>query len=203
VTTRIGVLASGTGTNFVALCDAQTRGELAPGEIVTLICNRPKAPVLERARERGIEAVVIPHRDYPSREAFDQALVDALRERGVEIIVLAGFMRILTAVFVEAFPLRIINLHPALLPSFAGTDGIGDALDYGVKVTGVTVHFIDTGVDTGPIILQEAVEIAEGEARESLEPRVHAVEHAILSRAVQLVAAGKTRVEGRRVIIEN
>lgn len=203
MTVRTGVLASGRGTNFVALAEAQARGELAPAELVVLIANRPGAPVLERARERGIEAVVIHHRDFPSREAFDQALVEALRARGVELVVLAGFMRVLTPVFLDAFPQRVINLHPALLPSFPGTDGIGDALAHGVKVTGVTVHFVDSGVDTGPIILQEAVPIAEGEGRETLEPRIHAVEHRLLPRAVQAVAAGRARIEGRRVIVSD
>lgn len=200
-TVRIGVLASGRGSNFVALAGAQRRGELAPGEIAVLICNKPGAPVLDRARELGIEAVCLPHRDFASREDFDRALAGALRERGVELVVLAGFMRVLTPVFLEAFPLRVINLHPALLPSFPGTDGIGDALAYGVKVTGVTVHFVDTGVDTGPILLQEALAIGEGESRESLEARIHEVEHRLLPRAVRLVAAGRTRVEGRRARI--
>ncbi len=200
-TVRIGVLASGRGSNFVALAEAQRRGELAPGEIAVLICNKPGAPVLDRARELGIEAVCLPHRDFASREDFDRALAGALRERGVELVVLAGFMRVLTPVFLEAFPLRVINLHPALLPSFPGTDGIGDALAYGVKVTGVTVHFVDTGVDTGPILLQEALTIGEGESRESLEARIHEVEHRLLPRAVRLVAAGRTRVEGRRARI--
>jgi len=200
-TVRIGVLASGRGSNFGALAGAQRRGELAPGEIAVLICNKPGAPVLDRARELGIEAVCLPHRDFASREDFDRALAGALRERGVELVVLAGFMRVLTPVFLEAFPLRVINLHPALLPSFPGTDGIGDALAYGVKVTGVTVHFVDTGVDTGPILLQEALAIGEGEARESLEARIHEVEHRLLPRAVRLVAAGRTRVEGRRARI--
>ena len=199
---RVGVLASGRGSNFTALAEAQGRGELAPAEIAVLICNRPGAAVIDRAREFGVESAVIPHRDFDSREAFDQALVDAMRARGVGLVVLAGFMRILTPTFLRAFPHRVINLHPALLPSFAGTDGIGDALTHGVKVTGVTVHLVDEGVDTGPIILQEAVTIAEGESRESLEPRIHELEHRLLPRAVQLVAAGKTRVEGRRVVIE-
>jgi phosphoribosylglycinamide formyltransferase-1 len=202
VAVRVGVLASGRGSNFTALAEAQGRDELAPAEIAVLICNRPSAAVIDRAREFGVESAVISHRDFDSREAFDQALIDALRARGVELVVLAGFMRILTPTFLRAFLHRVINLHPALLPSFAGTDGIGDALAYGVKVTGVSVHLVDEGVDTGPIILQEAVTIAEGESRESVEPRIHEVEHRLLPRAVQLVAAGKTRVEGRRVVIE-
>jgi phosphoribosylglycinamide formyltransferase-1 len=199
---RVGVLASGRGSNFVALVEAERRGDLSPAEVVCLICNKPGAPVLDRAREFGVEPVLIPHRDYSAREDFDRALVRALQERGVELVVLAGFMRILTPVFLETFPNRVINLHPALLPSFAGTDGIGDALAYGVKVTGVTVHFVDPGVDTGPILLQEGVAVAEGEGRESLEARIHAIEHRLLPQAVQLVAAGKTRIEGRRVVIE-
>ncbi len=199
---NVGVLASGRGSNFVALMEAQRGGALAPAEIGVLLCNRPDAAVLDRAREFDVPTVVINHRDFDTREVFDAALVAALRERGIEIVVLAGFMRILTPVFLDAFPLRVINLHPALLPSFPGTDGIGDALEYGAKVTGVTVHFVDAGVDTGPIILQETVTIAEGESRESLEPRIHDLEHQLLPRAVQCVASGKTRVEGRRVIID-
>ncbi len=197
----VGVLASGRGSNFVALAEAQRRGELDPAQIAVMICNKAGAPVLERARELGIEALLIPHRDFPSREAFDAALVEALRARGVEIVVLAGFMRVLTPVFLGAFPGRVINLHPALLPSFPGTDGIGDALAYGVKITGVTVHLVDAGVDTGPILLQEALEIGEGESRESLEARIHAVEHRLLPRAVRLVAAGALRLDGRRARI--
>jgi phosphoribosylglycinamide formyltransferase 1 len=199
---RIAVLASGTGSNFVALAGAQSRGELAPAEIAVLVCNVPGAAVLERARERGIEALLIPHRDFAGREAFEEAVAAALRARGVELVVLAGFMRVLTPVFLGAFALRVINLHPALLPSFPGTDGIGDALKCGVKVTGVTVHFVDAGVDTGPIIAQEAVVIAEGETRESLAARIHALEHRLLPRAVRLVASGRTRLDGRRVLID-
>jgi len=199
---RTGVLASGRGSNFVALVEAQKRGELAPADIVVMICNKPGAAVLARARELGIEPVLLPHREFASREEFDQALVKALRERGVELVVLAGFMRLLTPTFLNAFPNRVINLHPALLPSFPGTDGIGDALAYGVKVTGVTVHLVDPGVDTGPILLQEAVTIGEEETRESLEARIHALEHRLLPRAVHLVAAGEAQVEGRRVRIK-
>ncbi len=198
---RVGVLASGRGSNFVALVEAQRRGELAPAEIVVMICNKPGAPALNRAQELGVEGILLPHRDFPSREDFDRALVRTLHKYKVDLVVLAGFMRLLTPVFLDAFPGRVINLHPALLPSFPGTDGIGDALAYGVKVTGVTVHLVDTGVDTGPIILQESVPIGEGETREELETRIHALEHRLLPRAVQLVAAGKTRIEGRSVRI--
>lgn len=198
----IGVLASGRGSNFVALAEAQRNDRLAPAEIATMICNKPGAAVLDRARELGVEPVLLPHRDSPSREDYDRALVDALKSRGVEIVVLAGFMRLLTPVFLNAFPNRVINLHPALLPSFPGTDGIGDALRYGVKVTGVTVHFVDGGVDTGPIILQEALPIVEDDTEETLAARIHAVEHRLLPRAVQLVAAGRTRLEGRKVRID-
>ncbi len=198
---HVGVLASGRGSNFVALVEAQRRGELAPAEVVVLICNKLGAPVLNRARELGVEGVLLPHRDFLSRKDFDRALVRALHEHKVDLVVLAGFMRLLTPVFLDAFPGRVINLHPALLPSFPGTDGIGDALAYGVKVTGVTVHLVDPGVDTGPIVLQEAVAIGEKETREELEARIHAIEHRLLPRAVQLVAAGRTSIEGRRVRI--
>lgn len=200
MTFRVGVLASGTGSNFVALVEAQRRGELGSAEVAVLVCNRPEAPVLERARGMGVEAVLVDHRQYGSREGFDRALVDCLRERGVELVVLAGFMRILTPVFLSAFS-QIINVHPALLPAFPGTDGIGDAMAYGAKVTGVTVHLVDSGVDTGPIILQEAVEIVAGESRDSLAVRIHGLEHRLLPRAVALAAQGRLRVEGRHVRI--
>lgn len=198
---RTAVLASGSGTNFEALAEAHRQGMLAPAELVVVICNVPGAGVLDRARAAGVETLVIPHRDFASREAFEKAMVSALRERGTALVVLAGFMRVLTPAFLQAFPQRVINLHPALLPSFPGADGVGDALAHGVKVTGVTVHFVDAGVDTGPIILQEALAIAEGETREQLATRLRAIEHRLLPRAVQLVAAGRTRVEGRRVIV--
>ncbi|NUP88517.1 MAG: phosphoribosylglycinamide formyltransferase [Candidatus Sumerlaeia bacterium] len=198
---RTAVLASGSGTNFEALAEAHRQGMLAPAELVVVICNVPGAGVLDRARAAGVETLVIPHRDFASREAFEKAMVSALRERGTALVVLAGFMRVLTPAFLQAFPQRVINLHPALLPSFPGADGVGDALAHGVKVTGVTVHFVDAGVDTGPIILQEALAIAEGETREQLAARLRAIEHRLLPHAVQLVAAGRTRVEGRRVIV--
>lgn len=196
---RVGVLASGRGSNFVALMAAQRRGELAPAEVVVLACNVPGAPVLARAHEFGVDALVVPHRDFPTREAFDAALADALAARGVDLVVCAGFLRVLTPVFLDRFPQRVINLHPSLLPSFPGSRSIAMALEYGVKVTGVTVHFLDAGVDTGPILVQEPVTIAEGESLASLESRIHAVEHRLLPRAVQLVAAGHVRVDGRRV----
>lgn len=184
----------------MALVEAQRAGRMDPAQIVVMVCNRPGAAVIERARGLGVEALVLPDEDYDSREAFEAELIEALRDRGVDMIVLAGFMRILSPKFLEAFP-RIINVHPALLPAFPGKDGIGDALAYGVHVTGVTVHYVDAGIDTGPIIMQEAVEITPGEIRETLAPRIHAVEHRLLPRAVQLEAGGRLRVKGRRVVL--
>ena len=198
---RISVLASGRGSNFVALAEAQNRGELGPAEIVALVCNQSKAGALEHAQKLGIEGIIIPHRAYESREQFEQAMVEALQKRNVEWVVLAGFMRVLTPTFLDAFPERVINLHPALLPSFPGADGIGDALAYGAKITGVTVHFVDSGVDTGPIILQEPVQIHEDDTYKSLASRIHEIEHRLLPKAVRLAASGKTRINGRIVHI--
>jgi phosphoribosylglycinamide formyltransferase-1 len=198
---RVAVLASGSGSNFRRLAEAARDGELGPARLVACLCNKPGAGVLEHARAFGIESVVIPHRDYSTREAFDAAMVGALRERGVEAVVLAGFMRVLTPVFLDAFPARVLNVHPALLPAFPGADAVGDALAYGARVTGVTVHLVDAGVDTGPIVLQEAVAIEPDDTRESLLARLHAVEHRLLPRAVCVMAQERLRLEGRRVRI--
>ena len=198
---KIGVLVSGSGTNLQALLDRQADGSLAPAEIAVVISNRPGARALERARAAGVEALVVDHRELDGREAFEEAMLQALAARGVEAIVCAGFMRVLTRRFVDAFPDRIINTHPALCPAFPGIRAPAQAIEHGVKVTGCTIHLVDTGVDTGPIIFQAPVEIDPDDTPETLHARIRALEHQLLPRAVQLLAAGRLRVEGRRVRI--
>lgn len=192
---RIAVLVSGRGSNLQALID-QVHGREGI-EIVAVASSRPAVPALARAERAGIETAVFAADDYPTRRDRDRALGDWLERRAVDLIVLAGFMEILSAAFVERFRWRIVNVHPALLPSFPGTRAIEQALAYGVKVTGVTVHFVDEGVDTGPIILQEAVEVPYSRDVSELERRIHAVEHRLLPEAVRLIAAGAVRRDER------
>jgi phosphoribosylglycinamide formyltransferase-1 len=198
---RIGALASGGGTNLQAIIDRSQDGSLA-AELAVVISNNPDAGALERARRAGIAALCIDHRAYPSREAFDQAVVAALREAGVELVVLAGFMRLISGVFLEAFPGRIMNIHPALLPAFPGLHVQRQALEYGARFSGCTVHFVDGGVDTGPIIIQAAVPVLDGDTEATLAARILEQEHRIYPRAIQLFAEGRLRIEGRRVRIE-
>jgi phosphoribosylglycinamide formyltransferase-1 len=194
---KFGVLVSGSGTNLQALLDA----DLAPAEIAVVISNRPEAYALERARAARVPALVVDHKAYPSRDAFEAALLERLREHGVEAVALAGFMRVLGARFIAAFPGRIVNTHPALLPSFPGVDAPAQAIAHGVKVSGVTVHFVDGGVDTGPIIAQRAVPVLPGDTAETLHKRIQVEEHRLLPRVVQALAAGRITCEGRRVAI--
>lgn len=195
---KLGVLVSGAGTNLQALLDAS----LAPAEIAVVISNRPEAYALERARAAGVPAVVIDHKAFPSRDAFEAVLLAELAARGVEAIALAGFMRILGERFIAAFPGRIVNTHPALLPAFPGVDAPAQAIAHGVKISGVTVHFVDGGVDTGPIIAQRAVPVLPGDTAETLHQRIQAEEHRLLPRVVQALAAGRITCEGRRVSID-
>ena len=199
---RIAVLASGEGTNLEAILEAVERGEIS-GRVVLVISDREKAPALERARRRGVQALFLNPRSFPGREAYDRALVEELQGARVELVVLAGFMRLLSPVMIRAFPMRIMNIHPSLLPSFPGTSGVRDALDYGVKVTGCTVHFVDEGLDTGPIILQEAVTVIQGDTVETLHARIHAAEYRLYPRAIDLFCRNMLRVEGRRCYIES
>jgi phosphoribosylglycinamide formyltransferase-1 len=195
---KLGVLVSGRGTNLQALLDA----DLTPAEIAVVISNRPEAYALERAKAAGVAALVIDHKAFPSRDAFETVLLAELAARGVEAIVLAGFMRILGSRFIAAFPGRIVNTHPALLPSFPGVDAPAQAIAHGVKVSGVTVHFVDGGVDTGPIIAQRAVPVLPGDTAETLHARIQIEEHRLLPRVVQALAAGRITCEGRRVTID-
>jgi phosphoribosylglycinamide formyltransferase-1 len=180
----IGVLASGTGTNLQALLDAGL-------PVVAVASNNTKAKALDRAAKAGIEAAAFPAVEFDSREHRDAKMAEWLAERDVELVVLAGYMRLLTAPFLERFDGRILNVHPSLLPAFPGTRAVEDALRHGVKVTGATVHFVDEGVDTGPIVLQEAVEIRDDDTPEALHGRIQEVEHRLLPHAVRLFLEGK------------
>ncbi len=197
---RIGVLVSGNGSNLQAMIDRCADGTI-PGSVVCVISNTATAFGLERARRHGIPALHLDHRLFSSREAYDKALVDALREHEVELVCLAGFMRIVTPVLIDAFPNAIMNIHPALLPAFPGLHPQRQALNYGVKVAGCTVHFVDKGTDTGPIICQAAVPVEEGDSEESLAARILVEEHRIYPLSVKLFAEGRLTVEGRRVVI--
>ena len=204
---RIAVLVSGGGTNLQALIDAQGRNELGGGEIVAVIASKSGAYALERAARAGIPGYVVARKDYPSSQAMTVALVDKLRELDIDLVVLAGFMVILTQEMVQAFPNAILNVHPALIPSFCGEGCYGlhvheKALAYGVKVTGATVHFVSEECDGGPIVLQKAVYIQDGDTPEVLQRRVmEQAEWVILPQAVSLFCQGRLRVEGRTVRI--
>lgn len=198
---RIAVLASGEGTNLEAILEAREQGEIG-AKVVLVMSDRESAPALERARRRRIEARYIDPRLYRDRDRYDRALLAELKKARVELVVLAGFMRLLSPVLIEAYPHRIMNTHPALLPSFPGTAGVEEALAYGVKVTGCTVHFVDAGLDTGPVILQEAVPVLQGDTVETLHRRIKAAEYRLYPRAIELFCRDQLRVEGRRCFIE-
>ncbi len=187
---KIGVLISGTGTNLQAILEAIQAGTLN-AEVCVVVSNQAEALGLERARAAGIPAVAISHRDYLSREAFDVALVAELCRHEVEWVVLAGFMRIVTNVLLEAFPDRVVNIHPALLPAFPGVQAQKQALDYGVKITGCTVHFVESGVESGPIIAQRSLEVLPADDEASLSRRLLTLEHGLLVEVLQEVALGK------------
>lgn len=194
----LAVLVSGSGSNLQAMLDAaQTKGLRTTPRVV--VSNRPGVKALERAEAAGVEALVIDHTRYPSREAFDRALDEALRARGVEWVVLAGFMRLLSAWFVGQWRGRLVNIHPSLLPAFPGAHAIRDALAARATETGVSVHFVDEGTDTGPLIAQAPVAISPNDTEESLAPRIHAVEHELYPRVVDALVRGTISLEGRNV----
>jgi phosphoribosylglycinamide formyltransferase-1 len=198
---RIGVLISGRGSNLQALIDAGRAGTLGGGQIAVVISNVESAYGLERARDAGIPALHIDHRGK-QRTAFDAEVIHALKAHEVGLVCLAGFMRLLSADFVRAFPGRILNIHPALLPAFPGLDAQRQALEHGVKVSGPTVHIVDEGLDSGPIVAQEAVPVKDDDSVETLSARILEAEHRIYPLAVRVLLSGRARVEGRRVILE-
>lgn len=194
----IGILASGSGSNLQAILDAIRAGGLS-AEARVVVCNRPGARAIERARADGAPVEVVDHRAFPSREAFDARLVEVLRARGVELVCLAGFDRLITPGFVDAFRDRILNVHPALLPSFKGLHGQRQALEYGAKLAGCTVHFVDEKTDHGPIVIQAVVPVLDDDDEESLSRRILEQEHRIYPEAIRLFAEGRLRIEGRHV----
>ena len=198
---RVAVLASGTGTNLQALLDKVHGSDGI--EVVAVASNKPDAKALARARDAGIETEVFRVDDYPDRTLRDVALADWLDEREVHLVVLAGFMEILSSGLIDRFRGRIVNVHPSLLPAFPGVRAIEKALDYGVRVTGVTVHFVDEGVDSGPIIMQEAFELPYHRDIREVETRIHEIEHELLPRAVRLIAAGGVEIVGRQVMVRD
>lgn len=195
---RVGVLVSGNGTNLQALLDAEARGELAPATIALVVSNKAGVPALGRANKASVPTAVVEHRGLP-REVFEGKLLDALEAHRIDAVVLAGFMRILTSHFVDRYPLRIVNTHPSLLPAFPGVDAPAQALAYGVKVTGVTVHFVDTSLDGGPIIEQRVVPVRDADDTAALHARIQAEEHRLLPEVVRSLAAGELACEGRTV----
>jgi phosphoribosylglycinamide formyltransferase 1 len=195
---RVGVLVSGSGTNLQALLDAAADPGY-PAEVAVVLSNVPGVQALERARNRNVPTVVLPHSGFADRAAYDRALVEALAPYRCSVACLAGFMRLLGPTFLRAFPAGVLNIHPALLPSFPGLHAHLQALEHGVKVTGCTVHLVDEGTDTGPILVQAAVPVLDGDTEESLRSRIQEQEHRLYPLALRLLAEGRIRVEGRRV----
>jgi phosphoribosylglycinamide formyltransferase-1 len=197
---RIAVLLSGRGSNFEALADSVAAGRIPNAEIAIAISNREGAPGIEKAKSRGIPAKVIPSKGL-QREEYDQLVVAAIQAANADLVCLAGYMRLLSPVFVAAFRNRILNIHPSLLPAFPGLEAQRQALEHGVKFTGCTVHFVDENLDAGPVILQAIVPVLDADTAESLNQRVLKEEHRIYTEAVRIVLEGRYRIEGRRVLI--
>ncbi len=198
--TKIAVFASGKGSNFAAIARAIKKGRL-DAELTLLVCDNPGAPVIQRAKRLKVKVALVKKENFSSREDFEKAVIRHLQENGVDLIVLAGFMRMLGTELLSNYQGRILNIHPALLPAFKGSEGIKDAFTYGAKITGVTVLFVVEKMDHGPIILQAAVKIEEKDTLESLQTKIHKLEHKLYPEAIRLFIGGKLRIEGRRVRI--
>ena len=197
---RLGVLASGSGSNLQSILDACAAGRLS-AEVAVVISNVSGAKALDRARAAGVPSALLPHGGFASREAYDAAVIETLRRHDVEVVCLAGFMRLITPALLGEFQNKILNIHPALLPSFPGLHAVRQALAAGVRVSGCTVHLVDQGTDTGPILVQAAVPVLDGDTEETLAARILAQEHRCYPRAIQLLAEGRVSVEGRKVRI--
>lgn len=197
-THRLGILLSGRGSNFMAIADNVAAGKI-PAEIALVVSNRPNAPGLEEAERRGLPTRMIPSKSL-EREQYDRRVVEALNEKQVDLVCLAGFMRLLSPYFVSAFPNRILNIHPSLLPAFPGLDAQRQALEYGVKMTGCTVHFVDENLDAGPVVIQSAIAVLDDDTPDTLSARILQEEHRIYSEAINIVLSGRWRIEGRRVV---
>lgn len=199
---RIAVFASGRGSNFQALADAAAEGRLGDAKVELLVCDKPEAPVVQRAAAFGIDTFLFRPKEYAGREAYEAEIAAELERRGIDLVVLAGYMRLLTDVVVKPYEGRLLNVHPSLLPAFPGKDAIGQALDYGVKVTGVTVHLVDGGMDTGAVVAQQVVEITHGDSRETLEAKIHAAETRLYPEVVAAFAQGKVNIDGRKITMD-
>ncbi|WP_046213908.1 phosphoribosylglycinamide formyltransferase [Paenibacillus wulumuqiensis] len=201
---RIAVFASGQGSNFQAMVDAQRSGLLGSAAVELLVCDKPEAPVVERARRAQVDTFVFRPKEYSSREQYELEILAELAKRQIDLIVLAGYMRLLTPTMVNPYMGRMINVHPSLLPAFPGKDAIGQALAYGVKLTGITVHFVDNGMDTGPIIAQQSLPIEAGDTADTLAARIHRIEQTLYPQVVAHIAAGQVRLaeDGRHVVVE-
>jgi phosphoribosylglycinamide formyltransferase-1 len=199
---KLGVLISGNGSNLQSIIDHIEKGSLR-AIIKIVISNNPDAYGTIRAKKHGIPVVILKHTDFKNKEDFDLELIKILKSNQVDLVILAGFMRILTPAFLKAFSHKIMNIHPALLPSFPGIHGQKQAVEYGVKISGCTVHFVDEGVDTGPIIIQSAVQVLDDDTEETLAARILKKEHMIYPQAIQLFADGKIEIKGRKVLIKN
>lgn len=197
---KIAVFASGSGSNFQALVEA-IREQGMPATVSLLVCDKPGARVVQRAEALGVPTYLFNPKSYETREAYEAEIVARLREEGIGLIALTGYMRLVTATLLEPFYGKMINIHPALLPSFPGMHAVRQALGYGVKLTGVTVHFVDGGMDTGPIIAQQAIEVRDDDTEDTLEARVHAVEHKLLPQTVRWIAEGRVALSDRKVTI--
>jgi phosphoribosylglycinamide formyltransferase 1 len=197
---NIAVFCSGNGTNFQAIINAVRRGYIK-ANLTLMVCDNLGAYALFRAKKAGIETFLLMKKDFKTREDYDKEVIKKLDERKIDLVVLAGFMRLLSPCFVAKYKNRILNIHPALLPAFKGTHGVRDALDYGAKVTGPTVHFVEEGLDSGPIILQEAVRVKDDDTEETLAGRIHKKEHIIYPKAIKLFVEGKLKIEGRKVYV--
>ncbi|MGF7036673.1 phosphoribosylglycinamide formyltransferase-1 [Paenibacillus mucilaginosus] len=191
---RIAVFASGSGSNFQALTDAVQSGKL-DADIELLVCDKPEAPVVQRAEAAGVETFLFRPKDYPSREAYEAEILERLRDKKIGLVVLAGYMRILTHVLVDAYWGRMINVHPSLLPSFPGLHAVRQALNHGVKITGVTVHIVDGGLDSGPILAQRALVIGPEDTEATLAERIHEIEHELYPQVVQAIADGSIKLD--------
>jgi phosphoribosylglycinamide formyltransferase 1 len=199
---NIAVFCSGNGSNFQAIVDAKKKG-LFQAEISLMVCDNPDAYAIKRAKEENIPCIVISGKDFSSKEKFEQRIIDELEIKNTGLICLAGYMRLLSPAFVRRYAGKIINVHPALLPAFKGADAIGDAYKYGVKISGVTVHFVTEDVDAGPVILQEAVKIEDSDTREALTEKIHEIEHRLYPQAIKLFVENMLTVSGRRVYVKD
>lgn len=193
---RIAIFASGSGTNFQAIVDAVKKGDIQ-AEVALLVCDRPQAKVIERAMREHVPIFVFNPKQYETKQQFEREILQQLQQKEIDLVVLAGYMRLIGPTLLQAYPNRIVNIHPSLLPAFPGKDAIGQAYRYGVKVTGVTVHYVDEGMDTGPIIAQQALYIDDGEPLESVEHRIHEIEHVLYPQVIQqlLTEKGSTKNE--------